>query len=117
MVTGHEPTCISVARCARIIIWSLALSLPTPLAFLTPLCLLLGVCPEYARLDGGINMRAGIAGHVSGRLCQAPSGCTIELKDNPSTLADHCIQLGGQASKALDKETQSVCWWIGRLVR
>jgi hypothetical protein len=78
---------------------------------------LLGVCPEYARLDGGINMRAGIAGHVSGRLCQAPSGCTIELKDNPSTLADHCIQLGGQASKALDKETQSVCWWIGRLVR
>lgn len=45
---------------------------------------LLGVCPEYARLDGGINMRAGIAGHVSGRLCQAPSGCTIELKDNPS---------------------------------
>ena len=38
MVTGHEPTCISVARCARMIFCSLKLSLSTPLAFLAPIC-------------------------------------------------------------------------------
>ena len=48
LVTRHEPTCISVARCARIIIWSLALSLPTPLAFLTPLCWVPLKTPHFA---------------------------------------------------------------------
>ena len=38
MVTRHEPTCISVARCARMIFCSLKLSLSTPLAFLAPIC-------------------------------------------------------------------------------
>ena len=38
MVTRHEPRCISVARCARIIFCSLKLSLPTPFAFLAPFC-------------------------------------------------------------------------------
>ena len=33
LVTRHEPTCISVARCARIIFCSLTLSLSTCLAF------------------------------------------------------------------------------------
>jgi hypothetical protein len=48
LVTRHEPTCISVARCARIIIWSLALSLPTPLAFLAPLCWVPLKTPHFA---------------------------------------------------------------------
>ena len=38
MVTRHEQTCISVARCARIIFCSLTLSLSTCLAFLGPIC-------------------------------------------------------------------------------
>eukprot|EP01046_Picozoa_sp_COSAG06_P016785 COSAG06_NODE_1120_length_10630_cov_130.014244_3_plen_211_part_00 len=37
-----------MARCARIIIWSLALSLPTPLAFLTPLCWVPLKSPHFA---------------------------------------------------------------------
>ena len=48
MVTWHEPTCISVAHCARIMFWSLALSLPTPLAFLTPLCWVPLKTPHFA---------------------------------------------------------------------
>jgi len=38
LVAWHEPTCISVARCARMIFCSLKLSLSTPLAFLAPIC-------------------------------------------------------------------------------
>jgi len=48
LVTRHEPRCISVARCARIIFCSLKLSLPTPFAFLAPFCWVQLKTPHFA---------------------------------------------------------------------